>query len=270
MRHTDEQSRVVVSFLVSTFFAACQGPGAGVPGDAKRAGLEQPNSCGSSLNRDLANFAGATAQELGRWEIGDDFELNAGTQQLQLTAAAKAVCRNDCTIVEAVLGLQRPETTAPDHDAAAFSQALVGGWQQQRQHDQQSAATEAHALSDVGTEPSACGSLFWYEALKRNCSGDCSLANPAALSDKLVFAGYPDNPYLQFQLAAAWNGQKGSLVAIDPTYGPDDEGTTSVGVCRAACVAISSVNLAGSCCSCSGITKLFTRAAWSASTFLCL
>jgi hypothetical protein len=32
---------------------------------------------------------------------------------------------------------------------------------------------------------------------------------------------------------------------------------------------ISSTNIAGSCCSCSGTTKSFVKSAWNAFTFLC-
>ena len=40
--------------------------------------------------------------------------------------------------------------------------------------------------------------------------------------------------------------------------------------CTAACTKISANDVTGGCCSCSGVTKAFKKAAWNVHTFLCL
>src|SRR6185295_15711166 len=66
------------------------------------------------------------------------------------------------------------------------------------------------------------------------------------LKNELKFAD-SSNPYINFQNLGNGN------ISIDPTYGLDDDGTSSTGSCRAACTKISvSSNYAGACCSCGG------------------
>ena len=231
--------------------------------------LEQPNQCGSSIERNLANLAAAAADELGRWEIVEDFEVNA-SRQLQLSPEGANRCGDDCSIVTAVLALQNPEAAAPDHDPVALANAFVQGWELQREHDASSPELEAHTLSPVGSEPGSCGELFWYEALRGGCADTCSFENAAALGEKLVFAGYPGNPYLQFQSAMDWMGREGSLVSVDPTYGPgnDDGGGSNAG-CPALCTKISAQNYVGVCCSCNGVNGEYVRSAFNGDVYLC-
>jgi hypothetical protein len=61
----------------------------------------------------------------------------------------------------------------------------------------------------------------------------------------------------------------GGFVAIDPTYGLNDGADTTSGSCAAACTKVTTTNVAGQCCSCSGVSKKFAKSAWSASTFIC-
>jgi hypothetical protein len=79
---------------------------------------------------------------------------------------------------------------------------------------------------------------------------------------KETLTGKDINPFIAQQVS-------GDLVAIDPTYGLNDMGTTTTGSCSAACTKVTTVNVAGQCCSCNGATKVYKRSAWNTSTYLC-
>jgi hypothetical protein len=130
-------------------------------------------------------------------------------------------------------------------------------------------AIEPHRLTYSSTAANAalCGNYDWYSITQPN---GMALADPASTYVELIFAGgkrtasgSDTNPYIAEQVS-------GNQVAIDPTYGLDASGTTSTGSCTAACVSVSVSSLVGHCCSCSGVTKAFSKAAWSPTTFLCL
>jgi hypothetical protein len=128
-------------------------------------------------------------------------------------------------------------------------------------------AIEPHRLSFAyTTNDGPCGTYSWYNIKQPN---GLSLAKPGDSFIQLIFAGGKQtaggsdlNPHIAQKVS-------GDLVAIDPTYGLDDQDGTSVGSCQAACVSISAVNVAGACCSCNAVTKKFSKAAWSSNTFLC-
>jgi hypothetical protein len=61
----------------------------------------------------------------------------------------------------------------------------------------------------------------------------------------------------------------GTTVSIDPTYGLDDDGTTSTATCSAACTKMSATSQAGKCCSCSGTTGTYVKSTINANTYLC-
>jgi hypothetical protein len=129
-------------------------------------------------------------------------------------------------------------------------------------------AIEPHRLTYAkSTANGPCGNYDWYNIAQPN---GMAVADPAATFVELIFAGGKKtstgtdvNPFIAQQVS-------GNQVAIDPTYGLDAEGVTSTGACAAACVSISRTNLAGSCCSCLGVTKKFSKAAWNPVTFMCL
>jgi hypothetical protein len=89
-----------------------------------------------------------------------------------------------------------------------------------------------------------------------------ALSYPNQLKNELKFAD-SQNPYINFTDLGY------GKVSIDPTYGLNDDGTTSTGSCTAACTKISTTSVAGQCCSCAGVTKGFVKSAWSSTTFLC-
>jgi hypothetical protein len=129
-------------------------------------------------------------------------------------------------------------------------------------------AIEPHALTYAkSTTNGPCGNYDWYNIAQPN---GMVLKDLASTYIQLIFAGGKQtatgtdiNPYIAQQVS-------GNQVAVDPTYGLSESTTTSAGSCVAACVSISATSLVGSCCACNGKTTTFAKAAWNASTFLCL
>jgi len=241
----------------------------GAPGNDGNLGREQPNACGSSIDRNLANLAAATAEELGRWQVATDFQPTGDGLRLDLSEEGAIRCRNGCLRVRATLDLQKPEASTVDHAPEEFAFALVSGWARQNAAQDGAPGSNDHELTRIAVEPSQCGSMFWFEADRSNCSGNCDLVEPEALRHELLFAGFPQNPYLQFQSALDFGGRQRSVVGIDPSYYLGDGTTTSTGVCAAACIVITSVNVQGACCSCNGVSRQWQRSTWSTSTYLC-
>jgi hypothetical protein len=128
-------------------------------------------------------------------------------------------------------------------------------------------AIEPHRLTySHTTEDGPCGNYDWYQIEQPN---GLPLEDPASSFVQLIFAGgkqtstgTDNNPYIAQQVS-------GDLVAIDPTYGLSAADTTTTGACAAACVSISTSNIAGECCSCEGKHAKFVTSAWSETTFVC-
>jgi len=185
---------------------------------------EEPNSCGSPIERDLATFAVFIAEELRHWDVSTDFELDPETGDLRLSSAGLARCAVDCSQTESILALQRPETASVDHDPEAFRDALVAGWKAQRLLDARSPLLEDFTLARFAKEPGDCGTMYWYDTKRLRCSDDCTYGGIGRLANRLTFAGYPDNLYLNFQTATALHGREGSLLGLDPTDGDNTGG----------------------------------------------
>jgi hypothetical protein len=130
------------------------------------------------------------------------------------------------------------------------------------------AAGEPHVLRYYRTTADGpCGDYFWYDITRPNGQ---PLKAPAESFMQLLFAGGKEaltaadtNPYISQQIS-------GNRVAIDPTYGLNEQGSTSAGSCTSACVRINDANLGGQCCSCNGLTKRYSRATWSPNSYVCL
>jgi hypothetical protein len=129
-------------------------------------------------------------------------------------------------------------------------------------------AGEPHRLTfSHTTNDATCGEYnFWYEITQPNGQ---SLRAPEDTFVQLMFAGGKEtqtgkdvNPFIAQQ-------NSGDLVAIDPTYGLNDTGTTTTGACSAACTKVTKENVVGLCCSCNGSTKAYKRSAWNTATYLC-
>lgn len=228
---------------------------------------------GDGVNSAMAALAVATAKELGRWNPTTDFlPLNRAPWHLQLTAAGKARCSDGkCWNTQAILDLQKaPFNTVKFGSTVLNSNNLVSTltarWNEQRNCESrggtgaQNCTAEAHKLTFKSSQAGACDTIFTFNAT--NTSGG-ALKAPSQLKNKLMYAGYPSNPFLAFT-------STGTTVSIDPTYGLNEGGTTTTGGCTAACTKLSSnTKTAGTCCSCNGATKKFVKATWSANAYLC-
>jgi len=236
-------------------------------------------------NSVMAALAVAVAQQLGRWNATKDFDGTGSA--LRLTSGydssgrpiGKSRCADGtCARVQALLDMQSDlargkvyiqgtGTTKVLLDPPSLRSRLMAKWNEQKVCDQAArngtntdCTTEQHVLSYVSAAPGGCDMNFTFAVKGTN---GLALKYPNQLKYELKFAD-SQNPYINF--TDLGNGK----VSIDPTYGLDDDGTTSTGSCSAACTKISVNSLAGGCCSCAGVTKKYSKAAWSASTFLCL
>lgn len=249
---------VLASAAVASLLTGCGGEAPAEDPDA--IGLEQPSQCGGSVPRNLANLAAASADELGHWEATRDLRLtDDGTVVLSPDAEALCASGSGCARIRAVLALQDPATATSEHDPAAFNAALVAGLEKQQAAEESLDGMPDHVLARIGEEPSECGGrLYWFEAERAGCAGDCRYENPEALASKLLFAGYPDNRYLAFESATDLDGRPASLVAVDPGGDTPPDEPAVVPYCRDACqVTSTEPDLTGLCCTCNGIAGFF-------------
>jgi hypothetical protein len=223
----------------------------------------------------MAALAVSAAMELGRWQPSIDLTIGRqGSEEvLILTAEGKSRCGDGvCYNTQALLDFQKDEASGKVNfpgnvrlNSPALRSRLVAKFREQVSCEQQpsnggttNCPAEEHTLTFQRSEKGGCDTNFFFVARKPNGQ---PLEYPAQLKNKLLWADRT-NPYIGFQSV-------GEVVSIDPTFGLNDRASTTTGACTAACVRISSVALAGACCSCGGVNKSFVRSAWNTSTFLC-
>jgi len=262
-------------------------------------GSEALMSCTNpdGTNSVMAAFAVAVAQELGRWNASKDFiqnntsgqsEGSFGSQQaIKLASGSdangpigKSRCADGkCAKVQALLDMQYDQANNKVYvqgsgstkvllNPGALRSRMFAKWGEQKTCDaapvdgnNNNCTREQNVLKYVSSAAGGCDTNFTFSA--KGTTG-AALKYPNQLKNELKFADSAANPYINFTNLGNGN------VSIDPTYGLDDDGTTSTGSCHGACTKISVTSLAGSCCSCGGVQKHFQKAAWSAVTFLCL
>ena len=246
-------------------------------------------------NSAMAAFAVAVAKELGRWQANRDFvvfgtsgqsEASTGPQQaIKLTSGSdasgpkgKSRCADGkCANVQALLDMQYEQannkvyfqgsgSTKTLLNPGALRSRMVAKLREQatcdtnaRDHDINACPKEEHKLVYQSAAAGSCDTNFFFKATKPDGT---ALKYPNQLKKKLTFADTV-NPYINFQNLG--NG----VVSIDPTYGLNPDGSTSSGSCTPACTKVSTSSVAGQCCACGGVNKVFAKAAWSATTFLC-
>jgi hypothetical protein len=246
-------------------------------------------------NSAMAALAVAAAQDLKRWQPTKDFvmfstsgqsEASPGMQQaIKLTsgsdasgARGKSRCADGkCARVQAILDMQYEQannkvyfqgsgTTKVLLSPAALRSRLVAKLYEQkacddspRDNDPTACPKEEHVLTFQSSAKGSCDTNFFFKVTKTN---GAALTYPNQLKNKLKFADQT-NPYINFQNLG------GGVVSIDPTYGLNEDSSSSAGSCAAACTKVSLASIAGQCCSCAGATKKYAKAAWSATTFLC-
>jgi hypothetical protein len=234
-------------------------------------------------NSVMAALAVAAAQELKRWQPSTDFmsiktdtksESTTGTSDaIALSPTGKAQCADKkCWNTQALLNLQYSPATGKVilpgnillNPSALRTRLSAKLWEQKSCEKQPSngnagnCPVEQHKLTFTSATKGGCDTNFYFKATTPTGG---ALQYPAQLKNKLLWVD-ATNPYVQFQSV-------GDVIAIDPTYGLNEVGTTSTGSCTAACVKMSSGALDGACCSCNGTTKAFARSAWSTTTYIC-
>jgi hypothetical protein len=228
-------------------------------------------SNGDGVNSVMAALAVATAKELGRWQPATDFTQNSSPWSLVLTSTGKARCADGkCWNTQAILDLQKAKPNSVKFGNVVFNannlvSTLVARWNEQVNCEKrggtgdQNCSAEQHKLTFQSSKPGACDTLFTFGVT--NTSGG-ALKAPGQLKNKLMYVGYPSNPYLAFS-------STGTTVTLDPTYGLTEGTATTSGSCTAACTKLTTSSIVGSCCSCNGATGKYVRAAWNTSTYLC-
>jgi hypothetical protein len=260
-------------------------------------GSEALMSCTNpdGTNSVMAAFAVAVAQELGRWDASRDFiqnntsgwsESTWGAQQaIKLASGSDALgpigkskCADGkCARVQALLDMQYDQynnlvyiqgsgTTKVLLSPSALRSRMYAKWGDQkicdtnaRDGDLTACTKEKHMLSFVSSAKGGCDTNFTFAA--KSTTGT-ALKYINQLKNELRFAD-SSNPYINFTNLGNGN------VSIDPTYGLDTDPTESTAACTAACTKISTTNIAGTCCSCGGLTKAFAKSPVSSITFLC-
>jgi len=234
-------------------------------------------------NSVMAALAVAVAQQLGRWNTTKDFDGSGSMVRLTSGSDAngpigKSRCADGtCAWVQALLDMQQDVAAGKVYiqgtgstkvllDPPSLRTRLVAKWNEQKVCDQAArngsstdCTTEQNRLTFLSAAAGGCDMNFTFAA--KNSSGG-SLQYINQLKNELKFADSA-NPYINFTNLGNGN------ISIDPTYGLDDPGTGSTGSCSAACTKISTTNIAGTCCSCGGVTKVYSKSAWSSTTFLC-
>jgi hypothetical protein len=246
-------------------------------------------------NSVMAALAVAVAQELGRWQAKRDFVVGTRSvtsgnwtgfiQSLELASGSDAFgprgqsrCADGkCAKVRALLDMQYPPangkvylqgsgTTKVLLNPDALRSRLLAKFGEQlnceataKDNSLNACPKEEHLLAFQRAARGGCDTNFFFKATKPNGQ---ALAYPKQLRNKLQFADMV-NPYLDFQSLG------GGIVSVDPTFGLNEDGSTTTGACTAACTKVTTKSVAGQCCSCGGVSKKFVKSAWSTTTFLC-
>jgi len=234
-------------------------------------------------NSVMAALAVAVGQQLGRWNATKDFDGSGSMLTLRSGydssgPIGKSRCADGtCARIQALLDMQSDAARGKVYiqgsgstkvllDPPSLRSRLVAKWNEQKVCDQAArngtntdCTTEQNVLSYLSAAPGGCDMNFTFAVKGTN---GLALRYPNQLKNELKFAD-SQNPYINF--TDLGNGN----VSIDPTYGLNDDGSSSTGSCTAACTKISTTSIAGQCCSCAGVTKSFVKSAWSSTTFLC-
>lgn len=225
---------------------------------------------GDGVNSAMAALAVATAKELRRWQSATDFMIQG--DMLALTSTGKTQCSDGrCWNTQAILDLQRAplgsvKFGSVSFNADNFKSRLVAEYRDQQACDARpglqpnNCFAEPHRLTFKSQQPGACDTIFTFDATSPT---GAPLWAPSQLKNKLIYVGYPDNPYLAF-------ASTGSTVSLDPTLGLTEGDATEAATCSAACVKISATDKTGQCCNCpSAVQRKYVRSTFSSSIYVC-
>jgi hypothetical protein len=247
------------------------------------------HSCANpdGTNAVMAALAVAAGHELGRWRSGLDFEVYGSVIRLTSGTGSdgkprgKSRCSGAvCPRTEALLAFQNDSATGVYVQAettttrtlvnpGALRTRMVAKLQEQinkdrdmKDGDTYQVPKTPHKLTGAGiTTLGGCGPHY-----KFNVAFDATTTTPKPLPAQLKWSlSFADqqNGWVDFRDLG------NNVVAIDPTYGLNDEDTTNSGSCAVACTKISTTNIAGACCSCAAVNKTFKKATFNANTYLC-
>jgi hypothetical protein len=225
-----------------------------------------------ATNAVMAGMAVAAAKELKRWLPARDLTWNWSSGMLELTSHGRSRCGGSCPNLQALLDLQKwsaqgtmiggstlEVNSLRSRLHSLFDRQMVCN-NRPDNHKGDDCPVEYHDLKFSSKTPGACDTDFWFHAYKMGTTSP--LQYPAQLKNQLLWAGYPENPYLAFTV-------RGDDVKVDPTAGLIDGDMTVTGSCSAACTKYSGGSLIGQCCSCNGMNKTFSRSAFSYNYYQC-
>jgi hypothetical protein len=239
------------------------------------------------VNAVMAALAVAAGHELGRWRSGLDFEstgsyirLTSGTGSDGKPRGKSRCAGGVCHRIDALLQMQywngakifvqgETNNTVVEVHAGAVQSRMLAKFGEQVNKDRDAKDGDlgqvpktGHTLTGAGLASlGGCGMHY-----KFNVAFDATNTSPKPLPGQLKIAlGFADwqNGWVDFRDLG------NNVVAIDPTYGLNDEDTTSSGTCTAACTKVTTTNVAGQCCTCGGVSKTFKKSTFNASTYLC-
>ena len=225
-----------------------------------------------AVNSVLAGMAVASAMEMKRWLPERDMVFTNGEIQLSQYAWPRCPNRN-CKNTAMLLKLQSWDAHGmifggQSLDVGILRSRIATYWNRQDvcnnrpdNHSGDDCPVEYHDLKFSYKVKGSCDTDYWFHAYKMGTTSP--LQYPYQLKNKLLWAGYPDNPYLSFVSV-------GDDVKIDPTPGTMEDDTTTSGSCVVACSKPSpDVNITGQCCTCNGVNKTFKPHAKLAGWYVC-
>jgi len=224
----------------------------------------------------MAALAVSAAMEMGRWQPSRDFAIGRvnADEGLVISSEGKSRCSDGvCANTQALLDFQKNEANnnvkfpgGVTLNSAALRSRLVAKYRDQVGCEKQpsnggttNCPAEEHALTFQRSEKGGCDTNYYFVARKPDGS---PLQFPGQLKNKLLWADRA-NPYIGFQ-------NVGEVVSIDPTFGLNEEGSTTTGACYGSCLKIGREDVSGDCCSCLGVNRTFRRASWNAFTYICM
>jgi hypothetical protein len=229
----------------------------------------------SATNSIMAGMATDAALDMGRWLPDRDMLLvnvpwnDLNTLPLQLSQHAWPKCPNrNCARIFARLQLQDWDMQGmivggEQLNVDVLRNRLIANWDAQMtcinrpdNNAGDNCPWQQHDLRFEFTSDGACGKDYTFTAFVGNTTPRYSqnLAYPAQLKNMLIWAGYPNNPFLNFQSA-------GQIVKIDPPVEPPPPSgggsgsceqlvQYSSGACQTVLSATSNVRTIGACCKC--------------------
>jgi hypothetical protein len=278
----------MIAAAAATAFAGCAAESnESADPTANEAELSCSNPDGT--NAMIAALAVSIGREMHRWQVTTDLYIYRGAnyqQMLGITGAGYAQCAltgsdgksyPGCPNTAALLSFQDnthdQQITFPGGQklsAWTYASRLATGFVNQQtcdsrpdNHTGDNCPAEAHFLTQTGQAVGGCSMIDSFNATTP--SGG-ALMEPGQLKNKLLWtAGNGPNPYIGFDAV-------GSTITIDPTGGLNDGDNTTSGSCSNSCNKTQLTNptaLAGTCCTCNGVTGSYQVSATNKYVYLC-